>query len=141
LSFYLDTNVLLSLFFQDAGSDAAAKWLEHALAPFAISDWSEAEFHAVVNRWVRSGALSLSAAKSGAGDFDEFARMFTSRLQLSAGAGELAAQMTRDAAMKLAAADALHLALAVSGGHSLVTFDQRLAEAARQCAADVIIPA
>ena len=64
-------------------------------------------------------------------DFDDFAGNRSQRLSLSPAAGALAAALTRDPALKLSAADALHLALSADGGHCLVTFDARLAESAR----------
>jgi len=55
-------------------------------------------------------------------------------------AGARAAMLVRDAALKLLAADPLHLALSSEAGHCLATFDLRLAEAARSRGYDVEVP-
>jgi predicted nucleic acid-binding protein len=48
--------------------------------------------------------------------------------------------LARDPLLKLSAADALHLASAADGGHILVTFDARLADAARARAVPLEMP-
>jgi predicted nucleic acid-binding protein len=61
--------------------------------------------------------------------------------RLSHGAADflLAEHMVRDFSMKLAAADALHLASAKNAGAALATFDGRLAEAARTQGVEVAL--
>ena len=81
MSLCVDTNVLVSQFFEDAQSRKVDLWLKEKPRDIVLSRW--------------------------------------------------AAALARDPALKLSAADALHLALCGEGGHSLVTFDLRLIEAAR----------
>jgi predicted nucleic acid-binding protein len=73
-------------------------------------------------------------------EFQAFAERRAERLSQCASAGALAAQLARDAALKLSAADALHLALSTEGPHGLVTFDLRLAEAAQAAGFSAEIP-
>ena len=54
---------------------------------------------------------------------------------------ECAETLVRDFATKLLAPDALHLASAMQAGAVLVTFDERLANAARDYQTNVIMPA
>jgi predicted nucleic acid-binding protein len=89
------------------------------------------EFFALAHRWVRAGLIRAEIANAALLDFDAFVGSRTRRLSQSPAAGALAALLARDSGLKLSAADALQLALSAEGGHRLVTFDVRLAEAAR----------
>jgi uncharacterized protein len=131
VSYCLDTNFLVSMFFVDAHSGRAFAWLERASEPMCVSDWAATEFFALAHRRVRAGLLSADIANAALLDFDAFAGSRAQRLLQSAAAGALAALLARDPALKLSAADALQLALSGEGGHRLVTFDVRLANAAR----------
>jgi predicted nucleic acid-binding protein len=127
----LDTNVLVSIFFADAHSSRAFAWLERVSEPIWVSDWAATEFFALAHRWVRAGLIGAETANAVLVDFDAFAGGRARRLSQSPAAGALAALLARDSGLKLSAADALQLALSAEGGHRLVTFDVRLAEAAR----------
>ena len=131
MSFCLDTNVLVSIFFADAHSTRAFAWLERVPEPICVSDWAATEFFALAHRRVRAGLLDADAANAALLDFDAFAGNRAQRRSHSAASGALAALLARDPGLKLSAADALHLALSAEGGHCLVTFDVRLIEAAR----------
>ena len=131
MSFYLDTNAIYSYIFSDAHSQRIDNWIARRAAPIFISDWVEAEFYALVWRRLRGGGLTSDAAKIGIGEFEAFVRLHARGLSLSPSAGVLAASLARDPALKLSAADALHLARAANDGLSLVTFDDRLADAAK----------
>jgi predicted nucleic acid-binding protein len=132
VSFYLDTSAIYSFVFADAHSQRIDNWIARRAAPIFISDWAEAEFYALVWRRLRGGGLTSDAAKIGIGEFEAFVRLHARGLSLSpSSAGVLAANLARDPALKLSAADALHLALAASDGLGLVTFDDRLADAAK----------
>jgi predicted nucleic acid-binding protein len=112
LSFYLDTNAVYSYIFEDAHSTRIDQWIDRNRTALVISDWLETEFCALVHRRLRDGGLTAEATRVGMADFDVLARERTLRLPLSA-------------------ADALHLALSAESGHCLVTFDIRLANAAK----------
>jgi predicted nucleic acid-binding protein len=140
LSYYLDTSAIYSYIFEDAHSPAVEEWIGDANRPLIISDWVESEFGALINRRVRDGGLAVDAAVSGLSEFDSFALGHAQRCRMSAAAGARAALLARDPALKLSAADALHLALSAEGGNCLVTFDIRLAEAASARGFDVEVP-
>jgi predicted nucleic acid-binding protein len=131
VSFYLDTSAIYSYIFADSNSFAIDKWIGGAHGRLIISDWAESEFGALINRRARAGGLTVDAAAAGLAEFDSFAMQHCERCRMSASAGALAPRLARDPELKLSAADALHLALSDDGGHCLVTFDSRLAEAAR----------
>ena len=131
MSFCLDTNFLYSLIFSDANTPKAYAWLNRNAAQLFVSDWAEAELFALVHRRVRGGGLDQQTASSALSDFAAFQSARAQRLAFSAKAGASAAAFSRDPVLKLSAADALHLALSSENGLCLVTFDIRLAEAAR----------
>lgn len=132
MNFYLDTNVLLSLFLDDSHSAKVDAWLEAGLRPIAVSAWAEAEFASVVLRSVRQRVIAKAAATEVLEDFDRWLRKSAARLDLSPEAGALAARLARDHGLKLTAPDALHLAMAMVAGATLVTLDKWLALAARR---------
>ena len=140
MSFYLDTNVIYSFIFGDSNSVRAEIWLHNPSSSIVIGDYVRAEFHALVGRRLRGGGLTSLAASLGVADFDAFVARRARTLALTPSAGKLAVDLARDPRLKLYAPDALHLACAAEGGHVLVTFDQRLAEAAKICGYAVETP-
>ena len=118
------------MLFADAHTLRAFGWLRGNPHDLIIADWTAAELYALVNRRVRSSQMAPELAKAGLAEFDAFVSAKARRLALSPSAGALAASLARDPLLKLSAADALHFACAADGGHILVTFDARLADAA-----------
>ena len=133
MSFYLDTNFIVSLFFDDAHSQRTHKWMESPPRSLSASAWLETEFHALVGRRERIGAISADIAGEVRRQFKADILDRGERLALTASAGVRAAALARDPVLKLSAADALHLALCVDHGRKLVTFDARLATAVVVC--------
>ena len=126
----LDTNVLVSLYFEDAHSQKIDAWLKEKPRDLVVSRWAETEFAAIVTKRTRVGALTAEAAQEVMAAFDTWVAVRARRLESTPAVGILAASLARDHALKLSAADALHLALSSEGKHALVTFDVRLVEAA-----------
>jgi predicted nucleic acid-binding protein len=131
VSFSLDTSFLVSILFVDAHTAQTFAWLGAGGRDIRVSDWATTELFALVHRRVRAGLITADVAAAALIDFDAFMAGRARRLPHSASAGVLAASLARDPALKLSAPDALHLALAASDGLSLVTFDDRLADAAK----------
>ncbi len=117
MSFYLDTHAIYSLVFADAQSQRIDDWIASCLVPIFVSDWSTAVFYSRVSRRVRRGGPTQPFSALGVAEFEALRRSRFRRLPLADAAGALAA-------------DAPRLALAATGGHTLVTFDKRLADAA-----------
>jgi len=140
LTHYLDTNFLYSILFADAHTARAFAWLSRTAAGLIVGDWAATELFSLVQRRVRSGLTTAGDARAGLVDFDAFLSSKALTLPLSASAGALAVALARDSALKLSAADALHLAAAADGGHILVSFDLRLTEAARMRAYPFVVP-
>ena len=140
MSFCLDTNFVVSILFVDSYTARAFGWLERNRARLFVSDWVATELFALIQRRVRTGTLSGDIATAAIAEFHAFAGDRAERLLLSPAAGARAAGFARNPALKLSAADALHLALSVEGGHCLVTFDVRLADAGKALGFEVEIP-
>jgi uncharacterized protein len=105
-----------------------------------VADLAALEFSASISRFVRMGQLAGSDATTMLARFDEI-RASSAQHAHDGADYRLADDLIRDFATKLAAPDALHLASALNLGATLVTFDQRLAEAARGRGAKVLTPA
>jgi predicted nucleic acid-binding protein len=137
---YLDTSAILPLFLTDRHTDAMRAWATEPTIVVVLSDFGAAEFVAAISRAVRIGRLSNAAATTVLTLFDRW-RVQTEQRRI--GGGDIAAceRLLRDFRLKLNAPDALHLAIASTESVPLVTFDERLAVAARAIAHTTIVPA
>jgi predicted nucleic acid-binding protein len=134
---YFDASVLESLLIADAHTENASAWYSGRSATVVVSDLANLEVSAVLSRHLRVGRLTQGGVESALLDFDAM-RANCERLSHSAADLLLAEHMVRDFSMKLAAADALHLASVKNLGAALATFDSRFAEAARMKGVDVV---
>jgi predicted nucleic acid-binding protein len=136
VKFYLDTSFILAVVIDDAHSEFARRSWNEISTDTVVSNLASIEFAAVVSRGVRTKALTEAGARTALDDFD-LMRGNCGSHSLGGADYELALRLVRDFSTKLAAPDALHLASAINLGASLVTFDARLAEAARMRGARV----
>lgn len=97
------------------------------------------EVTAVVSRRTRTNDSNETEAREILDDFDRLRAVCGSHVHIGSDF-ELAARLIRDFSTKLAAPDSLHLASAINLGATLVTFDARLAAAARMRSAGVVVP-
>jgi uncharacterized protein len=137
---YLDTSVVVALVLRDSHTAKAEAWLEHAAPACIVSDFCAIEFASVVSRQVRMSHLSTA---DGSAVLDLFDEWITRTAQLVTSSGEhmeAAGRMVRDFDTKLSAPDAIHLAVAKHRGLVLVTFDQRLSDAARRENVKIVVP-
>jgi uncharacterized protein len=134
--FYLDTSFLVPIVVDEAGSESARRWWRNSDSDSVVADLARLEFSAVVSRWMRMGSVTERDARSFLADFD---LLCASCLTHTHGSADIhsAERLLRNFSTKLAAPDALHLASALNLGATLVTFDERLAEAARMANASV----
>jgi len=137
LKFYLDASFVVSLFIGDAHTKAADRWIARQQKEVVVSELCVLEFAATISRSVRNNQLTRRAAEESLLDFDTWRARATTLLAAGRSDFALADNLIRDFSTKLTAPDALHLASAINAGAKLVTFDERLAEAARSRGADV----
>jgi uncharacterized protein len=131
LSFYLDTNVLVSFFTADNLSERAEIFLSANRGPFTLSDLAAVEFSAVIARQVRIRDRPRTEATAVLTEFDAWCELSTNRVAMASEHLALADQYLRRLDLALMAPDAIHIAIARWAGSTLVTFDQQMAAAAR----------
>jgi len=140
MTYYLDANVLVSLFIADTHSRAAADWLGELKAELTVSDFTRLEFAAVVSRQTRESLMSEGIAREVVSDCDLWCSETVRLDRIRPHDFDAANLIVRDFTTKLAAPDAIHLAFAANRDLTLVTFDQRLAQAAQGRGTAVVTP-
>jgi hypothetical protein len=129
LSLYLDTSVLVSLFLRDDLTDSVLRWFEAIEEELAASDWSAAEFTSALGIRRRRGELDPSERDAAEAALDGWLGR-VERLEVSGADFVLARQLIRTELTSLRAADALHVAIALRWGATLVTTDRQMSQAA-----------
>lgn len=127
--FYADTSALVKLAVTEAESGALRAWLRSSGASLATSDLARTE----LLRAVRRAAPGAAAA----------ARDLLTRLMLVTASAEVFDEAARLDPVELRSVDAVHLATALALGDDLdgvLTYDDRLADAARALGVPVIAP-
>ncbi len=107
---------------------------------FLISDFGAIEVAAAISRSYRMRQLDELAARRALGKFDDWRIESTIQRATHADDIKTSERLIRNFQLKLSAPDAIHLAIAITGGAPMVTFDQRLAEAARSVEHPVVMP-
>ena len=130
MTHYLDASALVSMFFADAHSPAVRGLLGGAEA-LVVSDFAAAEFAGAIARLHRMAALDRGEAMHVFSNFDLWCASRTRRVESQPADMAAAASLVRDLALAIRAPDALNLAIAQRVRATLVTFDQRMAAAAR----------
>ncbi|MFO1124456.1 MAG: type II toxin-antitoxin system VapC family toxin [Methylocystis sp.] len=130
MSFYLDASAIIPLILRDAHTINMEQWLANAREDLVVSDFAALEVAAVISRQVRMARMSEQKASLALALLDDWIARASTSIKTDAFDIALADRFVRDFATKLAAPDALHLAIASNRGYRLATFDTRLAEAA-----------
>jgi predicted nucleic acid-binding protein len=130
LSHYLDTNAIIGLLTTDPLTPRVTAQLRHVSGPMIISDFAAAEFSGVIARKMRTGIITRQYALDALTALDRLSARI-SRTGLETGDIPRADSFLRRLDLPLLAPDAIHIAIAQRLGATLVTFDQRMASAAR----------
>ncbi|MGJ0397250.1 MAG: type II toxin-antitoxin system VapC family toxin [Methylocystis sp.] len=130
MSIYLDASAIVPLILRDAHTMNMEQWLANAREDLVVSDFAALEVAAVISRQVRLAHMSEQKASLALTLLDDWMTRVSTNIETDASDIALADRFVRDFATKLAAPDALHLALASNRGYRLATFDTRLAAAA-----------
>ena len=131
MSFCLDTNVLVSIFFADVHSTRAFAWLERVPEPICVSDWLRLNSSRLLTVAFELGCSTRTPRMRPSLISTPSPGIARNVCRTPPPLGRLRRSSRATPGLKLSAADALHLALSAEGGHCLVTFDFRLIEAAR----------
>jgi uncharacterized protein len=134
---YIDTSVLVSYYFPEPISDRVESFLTTCTQP-AISRLTEVEFYSALSRRIRLGELTKV-------DADRLKASFLSHLEggmytllyLTDEHFRLARDWMASWNTSLKSLDALHLALSLSGGLTMVTADRQLVRSAEDLSVPV----
>jgi uncharacterized protein len=128
---YLDASYLVSLLTREPSSDRAAAFAAQNPDPPIASDLAAAEFASAISRRVRMRELTRRQGRFALATFDYWAADSVRWVEVSPADIAMATSALRRLDLVLRTADAIHIAVAQRLGATLVTFDQRMAEAAR----------
>jgi predicted nucleic acid-binding protein len=131
---YLDTSVLVAAVSNEVATARVHDWLEHQAEPFAISDWSLAEFASALAAKQRAQELSSAERAGGLQWLRTLSGGGAVLWPVSREAFRRAANLVNTAGVKVRASDALHLAVVEEFGATLCTLDAEQAEAGNMVA-------
>lgn len=126
MKLYLDTSVLIPLFVPERQSDVVVRWLGEQEGPLYLADLAVTEFHAVVSRLIRKGAIDPSRAEQIRAQFEVWATEATESLENIPADIRTAGRLVRQPTPRLLSADATHLATCARLELGLATFDKDL---------------
>jgi len=136
VSVYLDASALAPIFLDDPFSDRVEGFL-NGEPDVVVSDFAAAEFASVVSRQARMRLISEAEARSAFTAFDAWAASTAGRATTEASDVRRAEAFVRRLDLGLRAPDAIHIAIALRLGADLLTFDLRMADAARLLGLDI----
>jgi predicted nucleic acid-binding protein len=129
---YIDTSALVPLFIREPSSDAVIDWLASSEESFAISEWTLVEFASATSIKQRAGQAPASLIKRATARMHEFVQKHCTVAVLARENFHRARELAGDAALKLRAGDALHLAMAEGlNAQSILCLDQPMIESAK----------
>jgi uncharacterized protein len=128
---YIDTSVLVAALTNEAETVRVQIWLgDQEPAELTISEWVATEFSAALSVKIRTGQIEARHRAEALAAFTRLSAESFEILPISGAQFRIAARFADQYALGLRAGDALHLAIAVDHGATIVTLDHRLAEAA-----------
>jgi len=133
LSYYIDTSALVAVLVSEPATPRVNAWFRAQVpGTIFISDWTHTEISSALSLKLRTGEITLETRAAALAAFAGMATTSLPTLAVAEEHFEAAARFVAQHELGLRAGDALHLALAKDGGFALVTFDQRMADAALQ---------
>lgn len=128
---YCDTSLVVAVLAREPSSYRAQDWIAALdTAELCISDWVVTEFSGALALKARTGQISPELRAAIKTRWQSFLASAWSVEEVRRDAFELAARFCDLQNSALRSGDALHLAVASLGGHSLATLDRAMAEAA-----------
>jgi predicted nucleic acid-binding protein len=128
---YFDTSVLIAALTNEAETVRMQIWLgDQEPAALTISEWVATEFSAALSIKIRTGQIEVRHRAEALAAFTRLSADSFVILPISGAQFRTAARFADQYLLGLRAGDALHLAIAVDHGATIVTLDHRLAEAA-----------
>ena len=137
MTVYLDASVLVALFTNDPLTARAETFLRANPLVLIISDFAAAEFSSVIARHVRTKDIKKDDARTVFANFDTWTARTMQHTRISAADIIAAEILLRRLDLTLRTPDAINIAMAQRMGATLVTFDKKMAAAARAIGAVV----
>ena len=139
---YCDTSVLVAALTLEPHSEPVLGWLNGVDAgALCISGWVVTEFSSAIALKVRLGVIPAAERDIVLANWHRFRRESLNIVPVRQGVFGAAAQLCEEAGSQLRSGDALHLAIAIEGGHQLATLDKVLAQAAQLHGVELAGPA
>ena len=128
---YCDASVLVAGLTREADTERVLAWIaERKSGELCISGWVITEFAGAVATKLRRRELPTEERGAVQASWRKLIENSLSVCEIPSGAFEQAARFCEMKKSSLRPGDALHLAIASLGGHSLATLDRGMAEAA-----------
>lgn len=128
---YLDASVLVALFTNDPLTARAETFMRANPWVLIVSDFAAAEFSSVIARHVRTKDIKKEDARTAFSNFDIWTVRTTKRARISTADITAAEVLLRRIDLGLRTPDAINIAMAQRMQTTLVTFDKKMAAAAR----------
>jgi predicted nucleic acid-binding protein len=131
VSVYLDASVIVALFTEDHFTAQATEILASNGEGVIVSDFAAAEFSSVIARHTRTRSITIDQARAALSAFDDWSARLCERVETDGTIISQAEAFLRRMDTPLRAPDAINIALAQNSQASLMTFDAKMASAAR----------
>jgi predicted nucleic acid-binding protein len=137
VNLYLDASVIVALLTNDAFTSRADAYVRAHSPILIVSDFAEAEFASVIARRVRTREVTEQTARIAFAELDAWVIRNTERAGTTTADVTAATRALRRLDLTLRTADALNIAIAQRMDATLMTFDEKMAVAARALGVDV----
>ena len=137
MSVYLDASVLVALFTNDPLTVRAETFLRANPLVLIVSDFAAAEFSSVIARHVRTKDIKKGDARIVFSNFDTWTARTAQRAHISPADITSAEVLLRRIDLALRTPDAINIAMAQRMEATLVTFDKKMAAAARSIGTEI----
>lgn len=139
MTWYIDTSVLVAYYFPEPLSECVESFLTACVQP-AISRLTEVEFCSALSKRIRMGDMKKTDADQlTALFFNHVSSGFYRRLAMEDEHFRIAREWIASWGTALKSLDALHLAIAASGGFTIATADKQLSVVAETLSVKVLL--
>ena len=127
---YLDTSAIVPLLTDEPFSARAQALLAARREEIIVSDFGAAEYSSAMARLVRIGVITPEEARLSFDSYDQWQDHAARHVGMDPADIRAATRFVRSLDFSLRAPDAIHIAIALRLGATLVTFDRQMAAAA-----------
>jgi predicted nucleic acid-binding protein len=137
VNLYLDASVIVALLTNDVFTSRADAYIRSRTPLLIVSDFAGAEVASVIARRVRTREVSEQTARIAFAELDAWTIRNAERVEMTTADVMAATHALRRLDLTLRTADALNIAIAQRVDATLMTFDEKMAVAARALGVDV----